>query len=237
MDMSNLQVTANQETNIINNDGLNKETTQRRKFYDYMTLNPIVLHAAETVTGKQFVKTPFARFGYYPSLTEQEADDVMNVLASYLPRQPQFPPSRNISQTDLAYSASAIDCEGYCGSVVYKLNHRQYPGYRLNVAVSQNDRLMLQAVQQRIGARGAIYEVRRNLRQNRQCYTLTYSSVHALAALAPVYPHMIRKKEIAMMMLKFFIDARLWAHPGPQGTPPEIHKRRWKYHQKLKRML
>lgn len=212
-------------------------TGPTRNFHNFMSLNPLVLKAAEDVTGKQFIKTPFAQFGYYPSLTESEADAVMNVLASYLPRQPQFPPSRNISQTDLAYSASAVDCEGYCGSVVYKLGHRRYPGYRLNVAVSQNDPVMLQAVQHRIGARGAIYEVRRNLRHNRQCYTLTYSGVHALAALAPVYPYLIRKKEIAMMMLKFFIDARLWVHPGPQGTPSEIHKRRMKYHQKLKRML
>lgn len=208
-----------------------------RNYYNYLSLNPLVLQAAEDVTGKQFVQTPFARFGYYPSLTEQEADAVMNVLVNYLPRQPQFPPSNSIKPTDFAIAACAIDCEGYCGSVVYKVSDRKYPGYRLNVAVSQNHRPLLQAVQRSVGARGAIYDVPRKLPQNRQCYTLTYSGVHALAALAPAYPYLIRKKEIAMMMLKFFIDARLWVHPGPQGTPPAIHKRRKKYHQKLKRML
>lgn len=204
---------------------------------NYLVINPLILQAAQQVTNKSFIQPPLAQLGHYPMLTEAEADAVMRVLAQYLPRQPQYWSLHHRSPQSLAYAAGVIDSEAYVGSVHYKLPHRRYPGYRLNLAVSQNHLQLLQTVQKCLGANGAIYEVPRKLVQNRQCYTLTYSSAHVLVALAQVYPYLIRKKELAMMLLKFFIDGRLWVHPGPNGTPAEIHKLRAKYHRKLKRML
>ncbi len=204
---------------------------------NYLVINPLVLRAAEQVTNKQIIQPPLAKLGHYPTLTEAEADAVMRVLARYLPRQPQYWSFNHCSPHTLAYAAGVVDSEGYVGSVHYKLPHRRYPGFRLNLAISQNHLQLLQTVQKSLGASGAIYEVPRKLVQNRQCYTLTYSGVHVLVALAQVYPYLLRKKELAMMLLKFFIDGRLWVHPGPNGTPAEIHKLRAKYHRKLKRML
>jgi hypothetical protein len=236
MDMSNLQVTANQETNINNNDGSNKKTTQKRKFYDYMVLNPIVLRTIEQVAGKGFILPPYAEDGEFPELSEYEAHDVLCLLKDKIPRQPDCAVKTRFDNVSHQYCAGVIDSEAHVSTVMYQNKERAHPGFRLLTCVSQNHHEMLQAVQSALGANGAIYSVPRRIGQNRQCYDLRYNGIHALAAISKVYPYLIRKKSLALMLVKMYADCRLWEHVGTRGIHPVIADRRVKLHAKIKRM-
>ena len=236
MDMSNLQVTANQETNINNNDGSNKKTTQKRKFYDYMVLNPIVLRTIEQVAGKGFILPPYAEDGEFPELSEYEAHDVLCLLKNKIPRQPDCAVKQRFKSVSREYCAGVIDGEAHVSTVSQQIENRRYPGYRLLMCIGQNHHEMLQAVQNSLGANSGIYSPRRRIGQNRQVYDLKFNGVHVIAALAQVYPHLIRKKALAVMLLKMYADGRIWEHVGTRGVHPVIVKRRAQIHAKIKRM-
>lgn len=214
---------------------LHKKVTSKA-FYDYMHLNPIVLGAIERVTGRNFINPPLACIGIYPELSAFEADDVYRLLPSVLPRQPHCPVKARFADVSPAYCAGVIDGEGHISAVTFQHPNRRYPGYRLTTSISQNHYLMLEAVQNCLGANGTIYSVARSIVQNRQCYDLKYDGIHAIAALATVYPYLIRKKELAIMLLKMYADGRIWEHVGARGVAPVIRERRAKIHRKFKRM-
>lgn len=208
----------------------------KRKFYDYMHLNPIVLKTIEEVAGTKFIRPPHAADGVFPELSEYEAHDVLCLLKGRIPRQPDCAIKARFKTVDSSYCAGVIDSEAHVSTVMYQHKQRQHPGFRLLTCVSQNHYEMLQAVQNALGANGAIYSVPRRIGQNRQCYDLRYNGIHAIAALSQVYPHLIRKKSLALMMVKMFADCRLWAHVGKGGIHPVILDRRVKLHAKIKRM-
>jgi hypothetical protein len=188
------------------------------------------------VTGKDFINPPLASIGVYPELTEREADAIMRRLGKALPRQPDCQKKQCFNTVVPAYCAGVVDGEGHVSTVRAPHKKRRHPGHRVVMSISQNNHHMLEAVHNRLGANGAIYTVPRRIGQNRQCYDLKYDGVHAIAALAQVYPHLIRKQPVALMLLKMYADGRLWEHVGARGVNPVIRKRRSKLHAKIKRM-
>jgi hypothetical protein len=208
----------------------------KRKFYDYMHLNPIVLKTIEEVAGTKFILPPHASEGVFPELNEYEAHDVLCFLRGRIPRQPDCAIKARFETVSSQYCAGVIDGEAHVSTVMYQHKNRQHPGFRLLTSISQNHYEMLQAVQNSLGANGAIYSVTRRIGQNRQCYDLKYNGIHALAALSQVYPYLIRKKSLALMMIKMYADCRIWEHVGARGVHPVILDRRVKLHAKIKRM-
>lgn len=207
--------------------------------YNYMDLNPVVLQITEAIIRQPLtvVHHPSMLPAAFPQITEIEADAAMMALSNAFPRQPTCPMPKANRTVSLEYVAGVVDSEAHVGPVWYRVPGRLHPGIRLVTSISQNHRPMLEAIEARLGANGGIYNVKRNASQNRPCFTLNYNGIHALMALAQVYPHLLRKKQQAAMMLKLFIDGRLWAHVGAAGVHPEIRRRRNKLFKKLIKML
>ncbi len=210
--------------------------SQKRKFYDYMILNPIILKTIEQVAGKSFILPPNAEDGEFPELSESEAHEVLCQLKHRIPRQPDCPNKPRFANVSVEYCAGVIDSEAHVSTVMYQYTHRRHPGFRLLTCITQNHHEMLQAVHCKLGANGAIYSLPRRIGQNRQCYDLRYNGIHAMAAIAKVYPYLIRKKSLALMLVKMYADGRLWEHVGTRGIHPVIADRRIKLHAKIKRM-
>jgi hypothetical protein len=208
----------------------------KRKFYNYMHLNPIVLKTIEQVAGENFIKPPHAEDGEFPELSEYDAHDVLCILKGQIPRQPDRAIMARFESVSHQYCAGVIDGEAHVSTVMYQHKQRQHPGFRLLTCISQNHYEMLLAVQNSLGANGAIYSVPRRIGQNRQCYDLRYNGIHAIAAISQVYPYLIRKKSLALMLVKMYADCRLWEHVGLRGVHPVILDRRVKLHAKIKRM-
>ena len=233
-----------QQSNVIsiNSASFRNKTGPRKGMTNYMTLNPMIVRAAENVTGCCLSNKldPKIHYRTLPELSEQEADRILLHLGSIIPRQYHCPPPSSGILSGLEYAACLIDAEGYCGAVSYHTAGRKHPGHRLTVTVSQNHLQTLEHVAAVIGAnhgRKGPYKVKRNLIQNKQCYTLNFSNAHALHALARVYPYLIRKRQIAIMMLRLFVEGRLWEHTGNRGVHPQIRAIRRKHTAKIKRML
>lgn len=233
-----------QQSNVIsiNSASLRTHSSPRPGMMNYMTLNPMIVRAAEQIAGCS-LSTPLDPRMHYrnlPTLTEQEADLILHYLHRTLPRQYHCPPPDSGLTIGLEYAACLIDTEGYCGATGFHTPGRKHPGHRLMVCISQNHLQTLQHGASIIGAnhgRKGPYKVKRNLTQNKPCYTLNYNNAHALHALARVYPYLVRKREIAIMMLRLFIEGRLWEHPGSRGVHPQVRAIRHKHTAKIKRML
>jgi hypothetical protein len=204
---------------------------------NYMTLNPIVLRAVASTLGIAYSDlAKAAAHGALVQLPEQMVESAILRIGSSLPRQPHCPPPPSDLPYTLQYAAAVIDCEGFVGPVWYRRSDRAHDGVRLAVSIAQNHRPMLELIQALIGDNGKIYNLRRTVSQNRPCYTLRYDGVHAICALCRVYPFLYRKREQAQVMLRAFIDGRLWEHVGARGVAPHVRALRRRYVRKLQKM-
>lgn len=66
--------------------------------------------------------------------------------------------------------------------------------YVLRVSIVQNDLQLLQFFQKGLGIHAGIYAVKRNIGQNRQCYSLNYNGIHALQLILLLGPFLVRKR-------------------------------------------
>ncbi len=78
-----------------------------------------------------------------------------------------------------------------------------------------------------------IHRVARRAFQNRQCYTLNYDGVHAMALIAGLRPHLVRKRPEAEAASNFWIDGKLGCKAGPVKLAHEIVAIRERYYRKM----
>jgi hypothetical protein len=212
------------------------ERLDDEEFLDYRTLNPLVLQAAAATMQIPVSELTDPRKGSWPVFPEKKTDELLRLLGDSLPRQPECSYPRAGTAQAVEYAAAVVDCESFVGPWWYRHANRKNDGVRLSVTIAQNHRDLLELVRRIVGAHGGIYTLKRTASQNRPNYTLRYDGVHALCALACVYPYLYRKREQAQVMVRMFIDGRLWEHVGCRGVAPHIRKIRKRYVRKLQKM-
>ena len=108
--------------------------------------------------------------------------------------------------------------------------------YRLRVCISQNNREVLEHFQEALGVHANLYRVARTPGQNRQNYQLVYDGRFALALIASVGPHLVRKRPEADVAMAYWFDGAGGVRFGCKGVPPEILSIRERCYRKLQRL-
>lgn len=106
--------------------------------------------------------------------------------------------------------------------------------FRLRVYISQANLEVLEHLRDGTGIHGRIYKVRRTAKHNKQVYTLNYEGKHALAFIALLLPHLVRKREEALAAMSFWFDGQMGRRWGPKGIPAEVAAFRERMYRKLR---
>lgn len=145
-------------------------------------------------------------------------------------------PSNGPPTFSIEWAAGFVDGEG-CISIVrqtYKGGRRK-PTYCVAFSITQNDRAVLEHLQAGLG-KGRIYKVARKLQHKRQVYTLNFTGISALRAIAVLRPHFVRKGPEADAVWAYWCEARGGERPGGKGWPPEVQALREHFYRKLRKL-
>lgn len=136
----------------------------------------------------------------------------------------------------LAWAAGFIDGDGWIGTPKQIYKGRARVCRRLKLSITQNNREILEEVQQIIGESSQINKLKRDITSNRQSYQLTYDSSHALRAIRKIRPFLRRKQYEAEIVERMWEEGKMGQRPGSKGWPPEVYEIREKWAQKLSRL-
>ena len=81
-----------------------------------------------------------------------------------------------------------------------------------------------------------IHKIKRNIRSNRQAYTLNYTGKHAYKAMNMVMPFLVRKRPEAEAVNLFWLEGQMDMRTGRKFMPQEIWEIREWWYKKLRRM-
>ena len=137
---------------------------------------------------------------------------------------------------DFTSPLDPISFSGLACPVLQRHVDRVTPSVRIRVAIVQNDHYVLQVLKNVLGERGALNVLKRQPCQNRQPYQLQYDGGHAIAVLKKIRPYLVRKASEADACLQLFVEGRLNQFPGPKGFPPEVHRAREYWVNRIGRM-
>ena len=125
-----------------------------------------------------------------------------------------------VSLTDAAWAAGFADGEA-CIRI-----HKQDPGtganpvYSLEVTISQNCLQTLQHFKDTLGIESSIYVYPCRGKLRRPVFALTYRCTRARLLLEVLLPHLVRKKQEALLGIEFAQRAS-FARMGRRRHPPE----------------
>lgn len=136
----------------------------------------------------------------------------------------------------LAWAAGFIDGEGCIHIAKQRYRSGRADTYRLGVQISQNDRTVLEYLQQAVGIDARIYRVKRAHNHRRQCYTLNFCGKAALALLLLLKNFLQRKRAEAQAALDFWREGRMGVHLGGRRLDPALVQVREHYFQLLKQL-
>ena len=143
----------------------------------------------------------------------------------------------NVKQlSDLSWAAGFIDGDGCIGIARQTFKSRETVSHRLKLTITQNDREVLEDVENILGEPCFIAKLKRDSSSNRQAYALVYDSAHALRAIKKLRPFLRRKKYEAEVAEKMWKEGKMGKHPGRKGWPQEIYDIRESWAQKMSRL-
>lgn len=134
----------------------------------------------------------------------------------------------------IEWAAGFLDGEGCIHIARQTYRGKRRDTFRLRVYIVQNNREVLEHFRDGVGIDARIYKVRRTQQHNKQVYTLNFEGKKALALIALLMPHLIRKHEEAQTAMTYWVEGRVGMRPGPKGLPPEIGAFRERMYLKLR---
>lgn len=145
-----------------------------------------------------------------------------------------FGAARKMSTFSIEWAAGFLDGEGcvHIARQTYRGTRRDT--FRLRVYIVQNNREVLEHFRDGVGIDARLYKVRRTAQHNKQVYTLNFEGKKAMALIALLMPHLIRKREEAQTAWAYWFDGKVGMRPGPKGLPPEIAALRERLYFKLR---
>lgn len=114
----------------------------------------------------------------------------------------------------------------------YRSNRRDT--FRLRCYIVQNHLEVLEHFRVGVGIDAPIYKVRRTKQHNKQVYTLNFEGKKAMALIALLMPHLVRKREEAQTAMAYWVEGRVGKRWGPKGMPPDIAAFRERMYFKLR---
>ncbi len=140
-------------------------------------------------------------------------------------------------ESGLCYAAGMFDGEG-CICITKKSAGKSSGGYhyRLRVIVSQNHLHTLIDFQSILGIPGYLYQIRRNISQNRDCFQLIFDGDNAAELLAILQPYLLRKAPEAAVALQYQRTCDVNRRVGRAGFPAGVWALRESFYAKLRRM-
>ena len=145
-----------------------------------------------------------------------------------------FGSARNLSAFSIEWAAGFLDGEGCIHIARQTYRGQRRDTFRLRVYIVQNNREVLEHFRDGVGIDARLYKVRRTAQHNKQVYTLNFEGKKAMAVIALLMPHLIRKREEAQTAVAYWVEGRVGMRPGPKGLPPEIAALRERLYFKLR---
>lgn len=145
-----------------------------------------------------------------------------------------FGSARRMPAFSIEWAAGFLDGEGCIHIARQTYRGKRRDTFRLRVYIVQNNREVLEHFRDGIAIDARIYKVRRTTQHNKQVYTLNFEGKKAMALIALLMPHLIRKREEAQTAWAYWFDGKVGMRPGPKGLPPEIAALRERLYLKLR---
>jgi len=146
-------------------------------------------------------------------------------LLNAVPAKPPF---------SLKWGAGFVDGEG-CFSII-KVNHPcgRKSSYRLVCSITQNSREVLEHLRDGMGVGGRIYKVKHRSFHTKPVFVLNYDGKQAMAFIALLTPHLIRKRAEALTAWTYWVEGEVGARFGRKGMPPELRATRERLYLKMR---
>lgn len=135
---------------------------------------------------------------------------------------------------NLAWAGGFVDGEGCLAIVrqVYTCGRKET--MRLVCSITQNNREVLEHLRDGMGVGGRIYNVKRRSFHTKPVFVLNYDGKEAMAFIALLTPHLIRKRAEALTAWTYWIEGRVGARFGRNGMPPELRAIRERLYLKMR---
>ena len=147
---------------------------------------------------------------------------------------PPFGVSRTRLPFSVEWSAGLLDGEGCLHIAVQRYRNNRSNTYVARVYITQNNLELLEHFRDGVGIDAAIYKTKRTAGQNRQCYSLQYEGARAMALVALLLPHLIRKRAEALILQAYWIQGEVGTRYGRKGVPPAIAAIRHRMYLKMR---
>ena len=134
----------------------------------------------------------------------------------------------------IEWAAGFLDGEGCIHIARQTYRGKRRCTHVLRVYVVQANLEVLEHFRDGVGIDVRIYKVRRLTAHNKQVYTLNFQGKKALALIALLAPHLVRKREEAQVAMTYWVEGRVGFRPGPKGLPPELVAIRERLYLKLR---
>ena len=141
---------------------------------------------------------------------------------------------RKLPAFSIEWAAGFLDGEGCIHIARQSYRGKRRDTFRLRVYIVQNTREVLEHFRDGVGIDARLYKVRRTAQHNKQVYTLNFEGKRAMALIALLMPHLIRKREEAQTAWAYWFDGKVGMRSGPKGLPPEIAALRERLYFKLR---
>jgi hypothetical protein len=145
-----------------------------------------------------------------------------------------FGAPREKQRLSIEWAAGFLDGEGCIHIARQSYRGKRRDTWRLRCYLVQNDLEVLEHFRAAVGIDAPIYKVRRTRQHNKQVYTLNFEGKKAMALVALLMPHLVRKREEAQTAMTYWVEGRVGKRWGPKGMPPEIAAFRERMYSKLR---
>ena len=153
-------------------------------------------------------------------------------------RQPTVPhafgATREMPRFSIEWAAGFVDGEACIHIARQTYRSKRRDTFRLRVYIVQNDREVLEHFRDGVGIDARIYKVKRTEQHNKQVYTLNFEGKKALALIALLMPHLVRKQEEAQTAMAFWVEGQVGKRWGPKGIRPDVAAFRERMYFKLR---
>ena len=142
--------------------------------------------------------------------------------------------TRVLRPLSLEWAAGFVDGEGCISVVAQTYKCGRNATHRLVCSITQNNREVLEHLRDCVGIAGRIYNVKRRSFHTKPVYVLNFDGKKAMAFIALLTPHLVRKREEALTAWSYWVEGRVSERFGRKGLPPELRATRERLYLKLR---